>query len=68
MPVDYQLQKQEDGSKTLLINDVDQMYGTKAIAAFTLYLGKAYIEIRQERLMKRWREEKDSIPVPVSGI
>ena len=46
MPVDYQLQKQEDGSKTLLINDVDQMYGTKAIAAFTLYPGKAYIEIR----------------------
>lgn len=45
MPTDYMLQEHEDGSKTLLINDVDQMYGTKAIASFTLYPGKAYIEI-----------------------
>ena len=46
MPVDYKLQENKDGSKTLLVNDVDQMYGTKGIAAFTLYPGKAYIEIR----------------------
>lgn len=46
MPVDYQLRENEDGSKTLLVNDVDQMYGTKGIAAFTLYPGKAYIEIK----------------------
>lgn len=46
MPVDYMLQENEDGSKTLLVNDVDQMYGTKGIAAFTLYPDKAYIEIR----------------------
>ena len=46
MPTDYQLRENEDGSKTLLVNDVDQMYGTKGIAAFTLYPGKAYIEIR----------------------
>ena len=46
MPVDYQLCENEDGSKTLLINDVDQMYGTKGIAGFTLYPDKAYIEIR----------------------
>lgn len=46
MPVDYQMQEQEDGSKTLLVNDVDRMYGTKAIAGFTLYPGKAYIEIK----------------------
>lgn len=46
MPVDYQLQENEDGSKTLLVNDVDQMYGTKGIAGFTLYPGRAYIEIR----------------------
>ena len=37
MPTDYQLRENEDGSKTLLVNDVDQMYGTKGIAAFTLY-------------------------------
>lgn len=46
MSVDYQIQEHEDGSKTLLVNDVDQMYGTKGIAGFTLYPGKAYIEIR----------------------
>ena len=46
MPVDHMLQENPDGSKTLLVNDVDQMYGTKGMAAFTLYPGKAYIEIR----------------------
>lgn len=46
MPVDYMLQENQDGSKTLLVNDVDQMYGTKGIAAFTLYPDKAYIEIK----------------------
>ena len=46
MPVDHMIQEHEDGSKTLLVNDVDQMYGTKGIASFTLYPGKAYIEIR----------------------
>ena len=45
-PVDYQLAEGEDGSKTLFVNDVDQMYGTKGIASFTLYPGKAYIEIK----------------------
>lgn len=46
MPLEYRLQAQEDGSKTLLVHDVDQMYGTKALTAFTLYPGKAYIEIK----------------------
>ncbi|MDO5519456.1 MAG: DUF5107 domain-containing protein [bacterium] len=46
MPVDHMIEEHEDGSKTLLINDVDQMYGTKVVASFTLYPGKAYIEIR----------------------
>ncbi len=46
LPVDHRIRENEDGSKTLLVNDVDQMYGTKAIAAFTLYPGKAYIEIK----------------------
>ena len=36
MPVDYQICEHEDGTKTLFVNDVDQMYGTKAIASFTL--------------------------------
>lgn len=45
MPVDYQIRENGDGSKTLLVNDVDQMYGTKGIAGFTLYPDRAYIEI-----------------------
>lgn len=46
MPVDYMIRENEDESKTLYINDVDQMYGTKGIAAFTLYKDKAFIEIK----------------------
>ncbi len=45
-PVDYKIIEHPDGSKSLLTGDVDQMYGTKEITTFTLYPGKAYIEIR----------------------
>ena len=45
MPVDYMLLEHEDGSKSVLVNDTDKMYGTKGIAKFTLYPGKAYLEI-----------------------
>lgn len=45
LPVDYMLQEKADGSATLYIHDVDQMYGTQVMAGFTLHPGKAYIEI-----------------------
>ncbi len=45
-PVDHMLMENEDGSVTCRVCDVDQMYGTKGEASFTLYPGKAYIEIR----------------------
>ena len=45
-PVDYMLLENEDGSVTCRVCDVDQMYGTKGEASFTLYPGKAYIEIK----------------------
>lgn len=45
-PVDYMLIKNGDGSVTCRISDVDQMYGTKGEAGFTLYPGRAYIEIK----------------------
>lgn len=45
-PVDHKIRENKDGSKTVLINDTDQMYSTKGIAAFTLYPDKAYIEIK----------------------
>lgn len=45
LPVDYEVCENEDGSRSVLCHDVDQMYGTKGIVKFTLYPGKAYIEI-----------------------
>ena len=45
LPTDYTLLENEDGSCSVLIHDVDQMYGTKGIAKFTLYPGKAYLEV-----------------------
>ena len=45
-PVDYILKENEDGSKTVCVSEVDQMYGTKGMASFTLYPDKAYIEIK----------------------
>ena len=45
MKVEYQLRNNEDGSKSLLLGDVDRMYGTRVITAITLYPDKAYIEI-----------------------
>ena len=45
LPVDHVLAENEDGSKSVLLHDVDQMYGTKGLMKLTLYPGKAYIEI-----------------------
>jgi len=45
-PVDYLLTENSDGSKTVCVSEVDQMYGTKGMAYFTLYPDKAYIEIK----------------------
>lgn len=44
-PVDYKLERHEDGSCTCWMNEIDKMYGTKALTGFTLRPGKAYIEI-----------------------
>lgn len=46
LPVDYEIMENEDGSASVLCHDVDQMYGTKGLVRFTLYPGKAYIEIK----------------------
>lgn len=45
-PVEYLLQENEDGSKTVIVSEIDRMYGTKGMAEFTLYPGKAYLEIK----------------------
>lgn len=43
---DYLLAENGDGSKTVHISEVDQMYGTKGMASFTLYPNRAYLEIK----------------------
>lgn len=45
MPVEYTIVENPDGSKTVWTGEIDQMYGTKGSAGFTLYPDKAYIEI-----------------------
>ena len=36
----------DDGSVTVYVGETDKMYGTKGMAAISLYPGKAYLEIR----------------------
>lgn len=45
-PVDYYIEENADGSKTVWVSEIDRMYGTKGMAGFTLYPDKAYIEIK----------------------
>ncbi len=45
-PVDYQITENADGSKTIWVNEVEKMFRTKGMAAFTLYPDKAYLEIK----------------------
>ncbi len=45
-PVDFTIRENEDGSKTVWVNEVERMFRTKGMAGFTLYPGKAYIEIK----------------------
>lgn len=44
-PVDYTIEENADGSKTVWVNEVERMFRTKGMAGFTLYPGKAYVEI-----------------------
>ena len=44
-PIDYTIQENADGSKTVWVNEVERMFRTKGMAGFTLYPDKAYVEI-----------------------
>jgi hypothetical protein len=48
MPVDYTLQENEDGSKTVWVSEIELMFRTKGMAGFTLHPGKAYLEIKAQ--------------------
>ncbi|WP_413669408.1 DUF5107 domain-containing protein [Mucilaginibacter sp. Mucisp86] len=45
-PVDYKIEENADGSKTVWVNEVERMFHTKGMAGFTLHPDKAYIEIK----------------------
>lgn len=45
LPTDCSIEEHADGSKTIWCNEVERMFRTKGMQGFTLYPGKAYIEI-----------------------
>src|SRR5882757_6319794 len=45
-PVDFTIQENADGSKTVWVNEIELMFRTKGMAGFTLYPDKAYLEIK----------------------
>ena len=42
-PVDFSIEEQEDGSRTVWVSEVERMSRTKGMAGFTLHPGKAYL-------------------------
>lgn len=46
LPTEYCIEEYPDGSKTIWCSEVERMFRTKGMMGFTLYPGKAYIEIK----------------------
>lgn len=47
-PVSFTTARNADGSCTVYVSEVENMFRTKGMATFTLYPGKAYLEIRAQ--------------------
>jgi Tfp pilus assembly protein PilF len=45
-PVDYFLEENNDGSKTIWVSEIERLQRTKCMNGFTLYPDKAYLEIK----------------------
>jgi tetratricopeptide (TPR) repeat protein len=45
-PVDYSIEENADGSKTVWCSEVERMFHTRGMTGFTLYTDKAYLEIK----------------------
>jgi tetratricopeptide (TPR) repeat protein len=45
-PIDFTIEENADGSKTVWVNEVEKMFRTKGMAGFTLYPDKSYLEIK----------------------
>ena len=46
--IDFALEENEDGSKTVWVNEIEKMFHTKGMAGFTLYPDKAYLEVKAQ--------------------
>jgi tetratricopeptide (TPR) repeat protein len=46
--VDFRIEENEDGSKTVWVNEIEKMFRTKGMAGFTLYPNRAYLEIKAQ--------------------
>ena len=44
--IDFTIEENEDGSKSIWVNEVELMSRTKGMMGFTLYPGKAYLEVK----------------------
>jgi tetratricopeptide (TPR) repeat protein len=44
--IDFKLEENADGSKTVWVSEVERMFSTKGMAGFTLHPDKAYLEIK----------------------
>ncbi|WP_316783743.1 DUF5107 domain-containing protein [Pedobacter frigiditerrae] len=45
-PIDFDVSENSDGSRTVWVNEIERMFGTKGMVGFTLHPDKAYIEIK----------------------
>lgn len=45
-PVDWTIEKHEDGSISVIVGETEKMFHTKGSASFTVYPDKAYLEIK----------------------
>lgn len=44
--IDYTIEENSDGSKTVWVSEIERMFSTKGMAGFTLYPDSAYLEIK----------------------
>ena len=47
-PVDFTVEENSDGSKTIWVSEIERMFRTKGMAGFTLHPDKAYLEIKAQ--------------------
>lgn len=44
--IDFKIEENQDGSKTVWVSEIERMFSTKGMAGFTLYPDSAYLEIK----------------------